>query len=271
MFDTIPSPFYDDGEFTPPRWNTKRYGRKIEQLTSVLDAMKADVVGLAEVENESVVRDLVMALETDYNYIHITSGDGRGIEQALLYKGDRFFPSAQRLQRSGMGREFLHVEGELMGEHVHIVVCHLASNLNDTKLRERNMRALRSLVERILTHDPAARVVVMGDMNSTPGDKLVRRVWGDLSQPYGFVGTPHWADYEKGRGSYGFRERWLLYDWMLLSPALSREGDWEAGVYAREELAESYRGMKRPRRTFVGDNYLGGPSDHFPVWLVIGR
>lgn len=271
LFDTISSPFYDDAEFTPPRWNTARYNTKIEKIASTLDEMAADIVGLAEVENEGVVRDLVMALGTDYNYIHLTSGDGRGIDQALLYKGDKFFPSSQRLERSGMSREFLHIEGELDGEQTHLIVCHLASNLNDTSLRERNMRALRSLLERILSEDAGARVVVMGDMNSTPGDKLVRKTLGSVESPYDFMHTPHWNDHRAGRGTYNFRERWLLYDWMMLSPALSRRGSVDAGVYAREYLTETFRGVKRPRRTMVGDNYLGGASDHFPVYIVFGN
>jgi hypothetical protein len=32
-----------------------------------------------------------------------------------------------------------------------------------------------------------------------------------------------------------------------------------------EFLMEEYKGNKQPKRTFVGEKYLGGYSDHLPV------
>ncbi|MDR2893890.1 MAG: endonuclease/exonuclease/phosphatase family protein [Alistipes sp.] len=295
LFDTIPSPFYDDSEFTPHgsgRWNTEKYNTKIENLARVVDELAADIVGLAEVENEAVVRDLVRALETDYNYIHLTSGDSRGIDQALLYKGDRFFPDpdpadslkpAARLLPSGMGREFLHVRGELCGERVDLIVCHMASNLNSTLWRRRNMESLRTALENILKNDPAANVIVMGDMNAVPDEKLVERTLGPLSSAWDFMYTPHLQNLAAGQGSYSYRGRWYLYDWMMVSPAIARGttlGVADAGIYAREYLisrgpgaggSPSVDAPARPFRTFYGGDYLGGFSDHFPVWMVISK
>ncbi len=282
LYDTIPSSFYDDREWTPQgtrRWDTERYDAKIANLARVVDEMAADIVGLAEVENEEVVRDLVRALKTDYNYIHRTSGDSRGIDVALLYKGDRFFPGETRLIRSGTGREFLHVEGELSGEHIHLIVCHMASNLNDYSYRLRNMQALRAALEKLLSDDPAANVVVMGDMNAAPGERVVRRSLGSVSSPFDFVYTPHWEHYRAGRGSYNYRGRWYLYDWMLVSPSLSRGGNratlklTDAGIYAKEYMTESAaattQGVHRPLRTFFGGDYTGGYSDHFPIYIIL--
>lgn len=295
LFDTIPSLFHDDAEYTPAgarRWNTERYRTKIENLARVIDDMSADVVGLAEVENETVVRDLVMALKTDYNYIHLQSGDSRGIDLALLYKGDKFFPdrnpdpdsdsdpddptrSAARLVRSGTGREFLYVRGELLGEPIELIVCHMASNLNSYAYRFRNMQVLRATLESLLARNPDANIVVMGDMNAVPGEKVVRKTIGNVRSQTDFMYTPHWSNYHDGKGSYNYRGRWYLYDWMMLSPALAR-GDRserirlaEAGIYAREYLVETEQGVKRPKRTFYGNNYLGGYSDHFPVWMEV--
>ncbi|MDR2912539.1 MAG: endonuclease/exonuclease/phosphatase family protein [Alistipes sp.] len=321
LFDTIPSPFYDDTEFTPRganRWDTDRYRTKIRNLARVIDELSADIVGLAEVENESVVRDLVLALETDYNYIHRTSGDSRGIDQALLYKGDKFFPDlvpapapvpvsatvpaslpalvpdstrlsrapdpAARLLTSGMGREFLHVRGELLGERIDLIVCHMASNLNSIAWRRRNMQALRGALENLLARDPSAAIVVMGDMNAVPDDRVVRATVGSVSSPWDFMYAPHWQQHRSGIGSYNWRGRWYLYDWMMVSPSLARGAMVarnpslrisDAGIYAKEYLTESVtsdtHGARRPLRTFYAGDYLGGFSDHFPVWLVIER
>jgi endonuclease/exonuclease/phosphatase family metal-dependent hydrolase len=283
LFDTIPSAFYDDAEFTPEgarKWNTERYDAKIKNLARVIDDMAADVVGLAEVENEAVLRDLVMAVKTDYNYIHRTSGDSRGIDVALLYKGDKFFPDpgGVRLVRAGTFREFLHVEGELSGERIHFVVCHMASNLNRNYSRVQHMGHLRRLLESLLSADPAANVVVMGDMNAVPGERLVRKIMGGVSSQWDFVSTPHWKHYRAGRGSYSYRGKWYLYDWMMVSPSLAREAGMkvtDAGIFAKEYLTEPAgtepAAPRKPLRTFYGGQYLGGYSDHFPVWMVIGK
>ena len=86
LYDTVPALFHDD-DYTPEgryRWDSECYAAKLQSLASVIDAVSADLVALAEVENEAVVRDLVMTLGTDYNYIHRTSNDSRGIDLALL-------------------------------------------------------------------------------------------------------------------------------------------------------------------------------------------
>jgi endonuclease/exonuclease/phosphatase family metal-dependent hydrolase len=285
LFDTIPSAFYDDAEYTPRgarKWSGERYDTKIRNLARVIDDMSADVVGLAEVENEAVVRDLIMALSTDYNYIHRTSGDSRGIDVAMLYKGDKFFPDLDpssdgvRLLRSGTGREFLQVSGELSGERINFIVCHLASNLNSREYRHRNMEALREVLEARLAADPAANIIVMGDMNAVPGERLVRKVLGKVGSPWNFVCTPHWGHYSDGKGSYNYRGRWYLYDWMAVSPAIALSGGMRitgAGIFAREYMTEpttpDVHSPRKPLRTFYGAQYLGGYSDHFPVWIVI--
>lgn len=111
LYDTIPALFYDDSDFTPCgrlRWTAERYARKITHTSAVLDSMRMDIVALAGVENEAVVRDLVAACGEDYCYIHRTFNTFDGLDIALLYHGDRFFPDYVE-----QGRGWLYVEGEL--------------------------------------------------------------------------------------------------------------------------------------------------------------
>jgi endonuclease/exonuclease/phosphatase family metal-dependent hydrolase len=279
LYDTIPSLCYDDSAYTPQgsqRWGAERYGTKLKNLARVLDDMAADIVGLAEVESETAVRDLVMVLSTDYNYIHRPSGDSRGMDVAMLYKGDKFFPEAVEQAGSGMRRQFLVVTGELLGERVQIVVCHMASNLNDYSFRLRSYEALRGLLEKLLTDDPAANVIVVGDMNATPAERVVRRTLGSVSSPYDFVYNPLWEQYRAGKGSYNYRDRWYLYDWMLVSPALARGHGLtatEAGIFAKDYMTTSASdnsySPRKPLRTFTNGDYTAGYSDHLPVYLYI--
>ncbi len=279
FYDTIPSLFHDDSEYTPfgvRKWNTERYTMKVRNLARVVDDMAADIVGIAEVESETAVRDLVMALKTDYNYIHRSSSDSRGMDVALLYKGDKFFPAEVRLVKSGIWRELLHVSGELMGERVEVIVCHMASNMNAYTSRLQCMTALRKYLERLLEDDPAAKIIVMGDMNAAPGEKVVRKTLGTVKSPYDFIYCPQWEEYRAGKGTYSYRGRWYMYDWILVSPALARGSGMkaaEAGIFVKEYMTETSgnapSSARKPLRTFYGGEYLAGYSDHFPAYLFI--
>lgn len=94
LYDTIPSPFYDDSAYTPKgknRWTAKRYDQKIESTVAVIDSMNMPIVALFGVENEEVVRDIVKLSKGDYSYIHRTLDYYDGRDFALLYYGDRLF------------------------------------------------------------------------------------------------------------------------------------------------------------------------------------
>lgn len=261
LFDTIPSLFYDDTNFTPQghyRWDTEKYTRKISDLARVLDDICADVVGLAEVENETVVRDLVRTLRTDYCYVHLTGSDPRGIEQALLYKGDRLEVDKAWLSPSGFSREFLNVRGRLMGDSIQFVVCHLPSAYNSDKIRERALTALEKHVAQTVAQHPELTVVVMGDMNREYDRKLQRRL--DYQAP-----LQHYA--QSGYGSYFQDGRWQLIDNIFVC---GRQGFCvsDCGIYIRHYMLHNTQYGRQPFRTF-GNNYKGGISDHLPVYIIL--
>ena len=260
LFDTIPSLFYDDEMYTPQghyRWDTDKYTRKITDLARVLDEIRADVVGLAEVENEAVVRDLVRALKTDYCYVHLTGGDRRGIEQALLYKADRLEVDEAWLSPSGFSREFLNVRGWLMGRSVHFVVCHMPSAYNSKEVRERALAALEEHVARTVARNPEMTVVVMGDMNQEY-DRRLRRRLGWLSPL---------SRYDKvGYGSYFHDGSWQLIDNIFLCGGQGFCVS-DCGIYIQHYMLHQTRYGRQPFRTF-GRGYQGGISDHLPVYVI---
>lgn len=263
LYDTLPSPFYNDSDYTPEgrcRWNTERYNRKIDSLASVIDSAAADLTALAEVENESVVRDLAMRLNTDYNYIHRTSSDYRGMDLALLYKGDRFFPDRTRLVRSGSGRQFLYVRGRLCGERIDLILCHLPSRLGRSERQEKAMRRLAAFADSLRKADTAARIVVAGDFNATPSQKISRRLMPAALKPLMLEAE------RRGEGTIVYDGRWQMLDNYWVDSAAFKDA--RAEVYIRENLLEGTRsGGARPRRTFRSGAYIGGPSDHLPIIL----
>ncbi len=273
LYDTLPSPFGGDKEFTPTganRWDTERYNNKIENIARVIDDMGADMVGLAEVENETVVRDLVGALRDDYNYIHRTTSDSRGIDIALLYRGDRFIPDKVEQLSSNSSREILHVRGRIYGELFDLLVWHAPSQLNDFDRRLEAMRTLHHHADSLRSLTPHRRVVVMGDLNASPDDAVMRRSFGRRGRDG--VTSDGWLMPIEGAGSYAYRGRWMLYDNIVIDSSSLHQGERVAGgVFVRDYLIEPSgnrtEGAGYPKRTFSEGRYNNGTSDHLPVFL----
>ncbi|MCD8073060.1 MAG: hypothetical protein LUE10_07840 [Alistipes sp.] len=281
LYDTIPSLFYDDTDYTPQGrlgWDTKKYRNKISRICQVLDSLSLDIAGLAEVESEAVVRDLVQTLDTPYNYIRHTTGDSRGMGLALLYKGDKFVPDTSFLVPSGIFREFLYVRGELLGVRIDILVCHLPSRLNSKKVRERSVRRLASFTDSLLGNDPAAQLIVMGDFNCDPGEKPLKNYLSSkFPAPAGKVQiySPFAEKSDKGYGTYAYRGRWSMSDNIYLSPGFFYgEGFtyFGCGIFIRPWLLDDAEPRRRgfPLRTFTYGKYRNGYSDHLPVYIVFG-
>ena len=131
LFDTIDNPITNDNEFLPnakKHWSTRKYKRKLKNIASVIHRIHSDtnhipfIVGLAEVENRSVLQDLINQDELrDYNfdYVHFDSRDARGIDVSLLFNKSLFeivlsktFPiDIQQNDLSEPTRDILYVKG----------------------------------------------------------------------------------------------------------------------------------------------------------------
>ncbi|MBO5903533.1 MAG: hypothetical protein J6Q40_06035 [Tidjanibacter sp.] len=276
LYDTTDSPFDGDEEYTPTgvkHWTDKRYRQKLNSIARILDDMSADIVGLAEVENEAVVRDLVMTMKEDYNYIHRTTSDKRGIDIALLYRGDRFIPDYIIQIETSSSREVLYVRGRLLGERIDLLVWHAPSQINEFDSRLEAMQGLYRCADSLRKSSHAARVVVMGDLNATPADEVIRRTFGRRDR-WG-ESDKGWLMPVEGAGSYAFDGRWMLYDNIFVDSKLTDDdSEIEGGVFVKHYMLESGNSHNNERtgypwRTYSGDEYLGGASDHLPVFVNI--
>ncbi len=146
LFDLENDPSTNDDDFLPTsvkRWTPKRYENKLRKLGSVISKIGKEntqtapvIVGLAEVENKTVLSDLVRSkdlIDKSYSYIHYDSPDERGIDVALLYRNDEFEVESSEtfsvyLQNEfGMQdftRDILLVQGKLNKEKLNIIVNH---------------------------------------------------------------------------------------------------------------------------------------------------
>lgn len=216
LFDTINQPDLLDGDFTPRgryRWTSQKYWQKISRLSDKLLSMRLDLFGMCEVENRSVVEDLVATMGRDYHIIHYESSDLRGIDLALGYDPSRVEVLESGLieapeSTSGVRRESLYCRVRFSeGEVCHFILVHLPSRSGGRRARLDREFILADLSRRILSFG-SEPLVLMGDFNST---ELVEvpslvNIMGDL--------------YRRGMGSYSYYGVWSLLDQVLVSASL---------------------------------------------------
>lgn len=236
LYDTLPSRFYDDRAYTPQgrlRWDGQRYRRKIANTARVIDSMAMDIVALYGVENEQVVRDIVQACGNDYAYIHCTNDGDRGLDFALLYFGDSFFP-----ERVTPWRGALCVEGEAAGRPLAVIVTHRSASLG-VLMDERGLP------------NNNTNIIILGLFNNSNFNKQ------------GITDRTIHAE-RAGRGNRFRDGRWEMRDRIATDIA----GDSHCDVYARSWMLMP---DGRPRPTFDRTKYYGGYGSYLPVFIYFGK
>ena len=96
LFDTINDPGVLDEEFTPEgpkKWNTAKYTKKLGNLERVLFDIAAEdkdfpvVIGVSEIENRSVMEDVIAQPKLthgNYRIVHYDSPDARGVDVGFI-------------------------------------------------------------------------------------------------------------------------------------------------------------------------------------------
>lgn len=302
LYDTLDSPDTDDAEFLPgagKQWDTFRYYTKINKMAGVIAAMGKDVqpngvaiLGLCEVENKNVLNDLVAAEQLKargYKVVHEDCWDRRGVDVALIYDPIMFKVYGHKSYRLHMPdtafrtRDQLLVSGVLDGDTTHVIVSHWPSRRGGEKRSQPNREAAadlgRHVVDSLLAISSNAHILYMGDLNDDPVNSSVQkhmRATGDKKFVTGdnFFNPMHGL-YQKGIGSLAWRDSWNLFDQILISPGMLTGAGGSYKYYGTRVFNEPYLRQKDgnfegyPFRTFVGDNYQDGYSDHFPVFLIL--
>lgn len=238
LYDTIPALFYDDSDYTPQgrlRWDGARYRAKVGRAAEVLDRMAMPLVGLYGVETEAVVRDLIAASGRPYCYVHRTLNSLDGMDFALLYYGDRFFPG-----RVESGRGYLCVEGLFDGEPLAVLLV-------------RGERFLAELAGEVRERRPGVRILCAGKLSR---EAAASAGLADLLLP---------AE-RRGRGNSYFRGGWQLHDRILAGDSLRAV---RADVYVRREWLDPHTGIPVP--TYRGSRYVGGGGRYLPIFSYIER
>ncbi|MCL7764331.1 endonuclease/exonuclease/phosphatase family protein [Polaribacter sp. Z014] len=299
LFDTVNDPKTFDDDFTmngKNHWNNKRYRDKIKKLGSVISQLGAEksynvpaIVGLVEVENAKVVKDLVNSKylkKYHYGFVHYNSPDERGIDVALLYNKQIFelidsehFPLYLEDEKGERDytRDILVVSGNLNGELVHILVNHWPSRSEGVEVSEPKRIAAaklaRVIIEGIQANNFDAKIIIMGDFNDDPTNKSVKEflMTDDLFNPMEKI-----LDRDSV-GSLTYEGKWNLFDQIIITKNFldKKEGRLyfkHAEVFNKKWL-KIFKGKLKgsPFRTYIGPWYQGGFSDHFPVYAFFKK
>ena len=296
LFDIKKDPSTNDKDFLPTsqkRWTLKRYQNKLLKLGEVIPKIGNEdnqtapiIIGLAEVENKKALFDLINSpnlKDENYSYIHYDSPDERGIDVALLYKSTIFKVNHSEtfsvyLERENgeqdFTRDILLVQGELNNEHINVIVNHWSSRREGIKETEfKRLEAanvVNTIIKELKQGDTNVKIIVMGDFNDNPNSRSIQLLEDEslLFNPFKTV----WS-YDNGSSSHNFQ--WQLFDQILFSTNFfdttnSKLVFSDAKVFNSKFLTQikgKYKGQ--PFRTFVGQKYKGGYSDHFPVFIEL--
>ena len=295
LFDTINDPATNDDEFTPAsekQWNTQRYLEKLDHLGKVLANVGTnlpDIIGLCEVENEAVVRDLASTdylKSKSYKLVHRDSPDGRGIDVALLYDPEKLevltteyiqslLPAGDRPQT----RLVLYATMKSGADTLHCFVNHWPSRSGGQEETEPNRLTVAYNVDKrvdaIRAENPDAQIVLMGDFNDYPNNRSLAEIMdAGLGENHALVNLM-WDIHKSGLGTYNYKGSWGCLDQFLVSQSLldSSKGFYvEGGAQIIKKdwmLFVDDKGVAYPSRTYGGPNYYGGFSDHLPIAMEI--
>ncbi|MCX2681244.1 endonuclease [Galbibacter sp. EGI 63066] len=301
LFDTIDDPNILDDDFTEEgklEWDEDRYQNKIYKLGRAISEIGTNeageppvLVGVAEVENKKVLNDLTgssILRPFSYEYVHYNSPDERGIDTALLYQKEHLEVLNEEivplLVDSEEGerdytRDILHVTGNLHGERIHILVNHWPSRrhgADETSYkRVKAAKLIHSIIERVKEEEASPKFIIMGDFNDDPQSESIKTLVNEAKlKLYNPMEKLHIPD---ERGSLSYHSKWNLFDQIIISAnffdvTVSKHTFIRADILDErflEEWNKKYEG--EPFRTYVGRKYLGGYSDHFPVFIHLKK
>ncbi|MFK5889640.1 MAG: endonuclease/exonuclease/phosphatase family protein [Flavobacteriaceae bacterium] len=304
LFDTIHNQRYDQDR-TPTgkdHYTSKVYWDKINHMARVISEIGVSkaknsptIMGLAEVENRTVVQDLLNTKylkNKGYGIIHYDSPDERGIDVAFIYLKRYFKPVSQSkhalyLKRSNGKRDYtrdqLLVSGILDGELIHIIVNHWPSR-SGGEARSRPGRAAAAalnvkIIDSLQKINPKAKIITMGDLNDDPISPSLKKVLktvgvkSKLKQKSMF--NPMESLFKNGNGTLNYRDNLNLFDQIIISaPFVSKDYSsyrfYSANIYNPSYIISKegrYKGY--PFRSYSYSNYMGGYSDHYPVYIYL--
>ncbi len=302
LFDPTDDSLKNDDAFTPEgfnHWTYKKMRKKVNDIAKVLLAIGEReppvIIGLAEIENLYVLKQLCYnspLKKYRYHIVHYESPDMRGIDVAMLYRKEKFnllhsepisviFP----FEPQSKNRDILYAIGTFPnGDSLHLFINHWTSRYGGyaATIPKRNYYAqlIRNKADTLLQQNPQSYILITGDLNDYPTDESVSQVLqaSELNNGEATLYNLMFRFLKMANmGTHKREDFWGCLDQMIVSKALvNKESslqvkDHEAHIFNADFLLEpdeKYGGDKL-FRTYLGPKYIGGYSDHLPIYLDI--
>ena len=308
LFDTINDPKKFDDDRTPngkDKYTSRIYWDKIAKLSKVLSeigtkegTMNPAIIGVCEVENEQVLKDLIGSKnlkDLHYGIVHYDSQDERGIDVALLYQRKNFKVLSHKIHplliykengKRDYTRDQLVVSGLLDDELIHVIVNHWPSRsggeAKSEPFRLAAAKVNKKIIDSLQTIDSEAKIISMGDFNDDPDSASIKKILNSKEkkqevQKLTGLYNPMANMHRRGLNTLAYRDNINLFDQIIISqPFLEKEYNsyrfFKAGIYNKKYLITD-RGPNKgyPFRSYRYNTYQGGYSDHFPVYIYLIR
>jgi len=300
LFDLKDNPEKEgDEDFTPEgerEWTKERFDKKIKDLSKVIanlgNGMAPALLGLSEVENSEVIEALLTApafANGEFKYLHKDSPDRRGIDVCLVYNSEIVkvldweaikinFPK----EPGYTSRDIVYAKVAFNNNEIgHIFVNHWPSRYGGMAISEpRRVQAAtvtKNKIDKILSKDKEAKIVLMGDFNDEPSNKSLKHIIqaaqskSELQNCDFYNACNHMKD-DKTKGTYNYKGKWSFLDQIIVSKNLlnAKKGyvsNGEANILAEKWMLYFGKNKKpKPNRTY-GYKYYGGFSDHLPIYI----
>jgi exonuclease III len=274
-------------------WDEKRYRNKLFKISHVFQLMKEEngtlpfLIGLSEVSGRKVLEDLVeMApFNSEYGIVHYNSMDERKVDVAMLYHKDKveimdsetitfFFEIINRKNTENYDttRDVLFSKVKYKETVINVFIAHLPSKREKDVNKPKRDFILNEIHGRILkiVSNEKEHVILCGDFNENPDDENLVKILYDNNHEKVLV-NPFQELFQTRNYSTFHYKSGLLYDQIIMSKSLfARDGlsFQSAHIFNSEKISRQMRNFEgRPFRTYAGTRYLGGYSDHFPVFV----
>lgn len=278
-------------------WDDRKYRDKLFKISHVFQLMKEEtgilpcMIGLSEISGRKVLEDLVemSPFNSQYGIVHYNSMDERKVDVALLYDKSKieiidseaitfFFEIVDKNPENyDTTRDVLFSKVKYKDEIINVFVAHLPSkrekDINQPK-RDYILSEIRNRVVQIVNVEKE-NVILCGDFNENPdGEGLLKILFDDKNEKV--LINPFQELYSTQNYSAFHYKSGLLFDQILLSQSFFEDKGslsyYDAKIFKPEKLRSRNKMFSdRPFRTFAGSRYLGGYSDHFPVFVVLKK
>ncbi|MFI3293821.1 MAG: endonuclease/exonuclease/phosphatase family protein [Rikenellaceae bacterium] len=290
-------------------WTQTKYDHKLSQVERVLfdiASYKRDfpvVIGLSEIENRTIMESIASTPKLSgarYEIVHYDSPDKRGVDVAFLYRPDIFKLEGSAAIHSAIKiednpgfktRDLVTMWGTIEEQPFFFVVMHWSSRWGGAEqsefLRVASGTQTRAVVDSVKMLRPDTRFVLMGDFNDDPVDKSMYECLGakgdikDMGE--GDLFNPYYKMYKAGYGTLAYGDKWNIFDNIVVSrnlidgaektlqlqPSLMNKKYYGNIHKAKYMIQQEGKFKGYPLRSFSGGAYIGGFSDHLPVFIYL--